>query len=157
MIYITHDLATAYQISDNIIVLYRGAVVEAGAVDLVVKQPQHPYTQQLLSSIPMANSERTWSTADATDTAGLQATERVGCKFAERCPHATSLCLQAAPPLFHTQQYRAVACYLYNSAPRLAAAGLGTAFTPPARLSSGGNTDRAVPPSQPPPVGGRRE
>jgi oligopeptide/dipeptide ABC transporter ATP-binding protein len=138
IIYITHDLATAYQISDNIVVLYRGAVVEAGAVELVVKQPQHPYTQLLVSSIPMASPERTWSTAGGAGAAGLQSAERVGCKFAERCPHTTSQCLQAVPPLFHTQQYRAVACYLYNSAPRLAAAGLGKAFTPPARLSCGG-------------------
>jgi peptide/nickel transport system ATP-binding protein len=138
IIYITHDLATAYQISDNIVVLYRGAVVEAGAVDLVVKQPQHPYTQLLVSSIPMASPERTWTSADGTGGAGLQAVERVGCKFTERCPHAMSQCLQAVPPLFHTQQYRAVACYLYNSAPRLAATDLGQAFTPPARLSCGG-------------------
>ena len=132
IIYITHDLATAYQISDNIVVLYRGAVVEAGAVDLVVKQPQHPYTQLLVSSIPMASPERTWNIAGGPGAVGLQAAKSTGCKFAERCPHATSLCLQAVPPLFHTQPYRAVACYLYNSAPRLAAAGLGQAFTPPA-------------------------
>jgi peptide/nickel transport system ATP-binding protein len=147
IIYITHDLATAYQISDNIVVLYRGTVVEAGAVDLVVKQPQHPYTRLLVSSIPMASPERTWSTADATGVAGLPVAERAGCKFAERCPHAMSLCRQAVPPLFHTQQYRAVACYLYNSAPRLAAAALGTAFAPSAGFSSGGNTERPVPPS----------
>jgi peptide/nickel transport system ATP-binding protein len=132
IIYITHDLATAYQISDNIIVLYRGTVVEAGAVDLVVKQPQHPYTQLLVSSVPMASPERTWSTAGGTGSAGHQSAAGLGCKFAERCPHTTSLCLQAVPPLFHTQPYRAVACYLYNSAPRLAVASLGKAFTPPA-------------------------
>jgi peptide/nickel transport system ATP-binding protein len=51
IIYITHDLATAYQISENIVVLYRGSVAEAGAVELVVKRPEHPYTQPH-SSIP---------------------------------------------------------------------------------------------------------
>src|SRR5919199_3725376 len=45
LVYITHDLTTAYQISDNIIVLYRGSVAEAGDVEQVVKQPKHPYTQ----------------------------------------------------------------------------------------------------------------
>jgi oligopeptide/dipeptide ABC transporter ATP-binding protein len=132
LLYITHDLATAYQISDNIVVLYRGSVVEAGAVDLVVKQPQHPYTQLLISSIPMASPERTWTTEAVTGTAGFQATGGAGCKFADRCPFVTSPCLQAAPPLFHTQQYRAVACYLYNSAPTLAGEELGKAFTTPA-------------------------
>ncbi|HWU38520.1 MAG TPA: ABC transporter ATP-binding protein, partial [Candidatus Acidoferrum sp.] len=59
IIYITHDLATAYQISENIVVLYRGSVAEVGDVELVVKQPQHPYTQLLISSIPVASAERT--------------------------------------------------------------------------------------------------
>src|SRR5262245_3327469 len=62
IVYITHDLATAYQISDRIIVLYRGAVAEAGDVEVVVKRPRHPYTQLLLSSIPLASAERTWLT-----------------------------------------------------------------------------------------------
>ena len=53
VIYITHDLATAYQIAENIVVLYRGAVVEAGDVELVVKDPRHPYTQLLIGSIPL--------------------------------------------------------------------------------------------------------
>src|SRR5262249_59082852 len=60
IVYITHDLATAYQISDNIVVLYRGSVAEAGDVELVVQQPRHPYTQLLLSSIPQASAARTW-------------------------------------------------------------------------------------------------
>src|SRR6202008_760157 len=45
ILYITHDLATAYQIADTILVLYRAAVVEAGEVELVVKAPRHPYTR----------------------------------------------------------------------------------------------------------------
>src|SRR5499433_2047565 len=135
IVYITHDLATAYQISDNIVVLYRGAVVEAGDVELVVKQPRHPYTQLLMSSIPLASAERTWTTESGTPPVGLQATGSAGCTFADRCPHATSPCLQSAPPLFHTERYRAVACYLYHSAPALAMAEMGKAFTTPANLA----------------------
>ena len=52
VIYITHDLTTAYQISENIIVMYSGSVAEAGDIGLVVKQPQHPYTQLLIGSVP---------------------------------------------------------------------------------------------------------
>ncbi|MBP1775424.1 MAG: oligopeptide transport ATP-binding protein appF [candidate division NC10 bacterium] len=62
IIYITHDLATAYQISDNIVVLYRGSVAEAGDVGRVVKAPHHPYTRLLISSIPVASAERNWVT-----------------------------------------------------------------------------------------------
>jgi len=134
LIYITHDLATAYQISDNIVVLYRGSVVEAGDVELVVKQPHHPYTQLLMSSIPLASAERTWTTDSGIGTMGLQAAGSAGCKFADRCSHATSPCLQTAPPLFHTDRCRAVSCYLYDSAPALAVAEMGKAFTGPARL-----------------------
>jgi len=140
LVYITHDLATAYQISDNIVVLYRGSVVEAGDVELVVKQPHHPYTQLLMSSIPLASAERTWTTDSGTSTMGLQAAESAGCKFADRCLRATSPCLQAAPPLFHTDRYRAVSCYLYQSAPALAVTEMGKAFTGPAKLSHGDGT-----------------
>jgi peptide/nickel transport system ATP-binding protein len=138
LIYITHDLATAYQISDNIVVLYRGAVVEAGDVELVVKHPNHPYTQLLMSSIPLASAERTWSTEIGIGTSGLQTSGSAGCKFADRCPHTTSPCLQAVPPLFHTDRHRAVSCYLYQSAPALAVEEMGKAFAGPANLSRGG-------------------
>jgi oligopeptide/dipeptide ABC transporter ATP-binding protein len=121
IVYITHDLATAYQISDTIVVLYRGSVAEAGDVELVVKGPQHPYTQLLLSSIPLATPERTWMTEQATVSTTPQAATDTGCTFAERCPFVESACRETAPPLFQTDRRRAVACYLYRSAPTLAA------------------------------------
>ena len=52
ILYITHDLTTAYHVSDSIIVLYRGSVMEAGDITKVVESPQHPYTQLLINSIP---------------------------------------------------------------------------------------------------------
>jgi ABC-type oligopeptide transport system ATPase subunit len=60
LIYITHDLATAYQISDRIIVLYRGSVVEEGHPEQVVKHPAHAYTKLLISSIPLPDPEHGW-------------------------------------------------------------------------------------------------
>src|SRR6266496_2794057 len=60
IVYITHDLTAAYQISDAIIVLYRGLVAEAGDVDLVVRQPRHPYTQLLINAVPEPNPEHAW-------------------------------------------------------------------------------------------------
>jgi ABC-type oligopeptide transport system ATPase subunit len=60
LIYITHDLATAYQISDRIIVLNRGEVVEEGDPEQIVKHPQHPYTQLLIGSIPLPDPKRRW-------------------------------------------------------------------------------------------------
>src|SRR5246127_902563 len=60
ILYITHDLATAYQVADTIIVMYRAIVAEAGDVERVVKAPQHPYTQLLIGSIPQVSTERSW-------------------------------------------------------------------------------------------------
>src|SRR6266436_3405243 len=60
ILYITHDLATAYQVSDSVLVLYRAHVAEAGAVERVIAAPQHPYTQLLISAIPRAHAARDW-------------------------------------------------------------------------------------------------
>jgi ABC-type oligopeptide transport system ATPase subunit len=60
LIYITHDLATAYQISDRIIVLHQGRVVEAGDPEQVVKHPQHPYTKLLIASVPLPDPNHPW-------------------------------------------------------------------------------------------------
>jgi len=137
IIYITHDLATAYQISEHIVVLYRGSVAEVGDVERVVKRPQHPYTQLLISSIPLASTERTWATESAGTPAGLQAVATGGCKFADRCPSVMGQCLQAPPPLFRTDGYRAVACYLHQSAPALSAGEMGTVFAESSRAATG--------------------
>ena len=63
LIYITHDLTTAYQISDRIIVLYRGEVVESGPPEQIIERPQHPYTRLLIDSIPEADPELRWGDA----------------------------------------------------------------------------------------------
>ncbi len=130
IIYITHDLATGYQISHNMIVLYHGAVAEAGDVAQVVQQPQHPYTQLLMNSIPLAVPERTWR-REATTTAAVikPAAGQMGCKFADRCPHVMPICNETPPALYRTHAQRAVACYLYQDAPPLQNAGLETVFT----------------------------
>jgi ABC-type oligopeptide transport system ATPase subunit len=61
LIYITHDLTTAYQISDRIVVLYRGEVVEEGTPEQIVNHPQHRYTRLLINSIPEPDPERAWA------------------------------------------------------------------------------------------------
>jgi peptide/nickel transport system ATP-binding protein len=114
LVYITHDLTTAYQICENIIVLYRGSVAEAGAVELVVRQPQHPYTQLLIGSIPLPDPNRRWSEEVPAVGFRKQPGDEVGCKFAARCPQVTAVCLEKAPPLFKTDQHRVAACYLYQ-------------------------------------------
>jgi peptide/nickel transport system ATP-binding protein len=131
LIYITHDLTTAYQISDNIVVLYRGSAVEAGDVRHVVKDPQHPYTRLLVGSIPQPDPDHPWQREGlARDSADAAAPEASGCTFADRCPNTMDICLKERPPLFQTQPRRAAACFLYDHAPALNHADLGEVLTP---------------------------
>jgi ABC-type oligopeptide transport system ATPase subunit len=66
IIYITHDLTTAYHVADNIIVLYKGDVVEQGDVESVIRNPQHRYTQLLVDSIPWPNLDQRWGSSIRT-------------------------------------------------------------------------------------------
>jgi oligopeptide/dipeptide ABC transporter ATP-binding protein len=130
ILYITHDLATALQLSENIVVLYRGSVVEAGDVEQIVMSPQHPYTQQLIDSIPRPDPTRAWSgkIAPATSAPGLGPGH--GCKFADLCPYVMEACRAVPPPLFRTEAHRAVACIQYREATTIQAEHLNTVFKP---------------------------
>ena len=68
IVYVTHDLTTAYQISDEIMILYKGNLVEAGDVETVIKNPKHPYTQLLIDSIPEADPGKKWGKLDMEKT-----------------------------------------------------------------------------------------
>jgi oligopeptide/dipeptide ABC transporter ATP-binding protein len=125
ILYITHDLTTAYQISRNILVMYRGEVAEAGDVDLVVKQPQHPYTQLLIQSIPQADPNHPWTHHELpADPARPVVSSVESCKFVNRCPYAMEICRTTRPPHFRTAEHRAVSCFLYQESPRLESADL---------------------------------
>jgi len=132
LIYITHDLITAFQISDNIIVLYRGSVAEAGRAEPVVQQPEHPYSRLLVGSIPQPDPDRVWSAEQPASAVGRGANPAVGCKFAPRCPFAMEMCLENHPPLFQTDDHRVAACYLYRDAPTLPEGPIDQVFVKPA-------------------------
>ena len=131
ILYITHDLATAYQVADSILVLYRAHLAEAGAVEQVVKEPRHPYTQLLISAIPRAHAARDWL-AQADDSGrNSHAPSPDGCCFAERCPHAMPDCLASSPGLYRTEPRRAVACVQYAGHPALPAGNPGAVLSGP--------------------------
>jgi len=132
VLYITHDLTTAYQICNNIMIMYAGQVVEAGSVEQVIRHPKHPYTQLLISSIPLPDINQRWVDMDQLDE-GLSSSEEAprvseGCKFAPRCPHAMSVCWQKRPAYYQPDEYRAVACFLHQAAPELPSADVADAF-----------------------------
>lgn len=97
VIYITHDLATAYYVSDRIAVMFRGNIVEMGPVEDVLMQPKHPYTKLLRESIPEADPDKKWSTKVKLSDTEQQEYLRTGCKFAGRCPEVMDVCKHTMP------------------------------------------------------------
>ena len=114
VIYITHDLATAYYISDHIAIMLRGSVVESGPVEGVLNRPLHPYTRLLRESVPepALNERELWAQRIDLGTTEIREYGRIGCKFAGRCPVAMDICRKADPPDVQTEE-RTVKCYLY--------------------------------------------
>jgi len=97
VLYITHDLATAYYVCDRIAIMFRGNIVEMGTVEQVLMSPRHPYTRLLRESIPEADPKRRWkNTVNLTE---LESEEylRTGCKFAGRCPDVMDICRSVVP------------------------------------------------------------
>jgi oligopeptide/dipeptide ABC transporter ATP-binding protein len=131
LLYITHDLTTAYQVSRNIVVLYRGTVAEVGDVEHVVKNPQHPYTRLLVGSIPLADPAHAWLPEEPPSEIGRRGDGVRGCRFAPRCPAAMEICVETPPPLYQTDEYRAASCYLHRDAPPLPRAEMDRVLAPP--------------------------
>ena len=138
-LYITHDLTTAYQVSDNIMVLYRGTVAETGAVDRVIKNPRHPYTQLLVASIPLPDPERRWGET-VVPAARSEAGDGPdhGCPFADRCPHVMPVCWDNPPPLYRTEAHQAAACFLHRGVESTLAGDISQAFREGAATATGG-------------------
>jgi peptide/nickel transport system ATP-binding protein len=97
VLYITHDLATAYYVSDRIAIMFRGNIVEMGPVEQVLMEPKHPYTKLLRESIPEADPKKRWR--DRVNLSELDHEEylRIGCKFAGRCPDVMDICKNNKP------------------------------------------------------------
>jgi len=131
VLYITHDLTTAYHVSDYILVLYRGSIMEAGDVESIIRTPQHPYTQLLIGSIPWPDLDRVWgediAIIDIEEDTSLES--KVGCKFAGRCPQVMDKCKVSPPPLYWPDDNNRVAsCYLFEDKEILPGNDVGTLF-----------------------------
>ena len=129
VLYITHDLATAYQVSDSILVLYRAHLAEAGAVERVVGAPGHPYTQLLVLAIPRAHATRDWLVQEEDSRPKGLAATTAGCCFADRCPVAMPACLSVHPGFYRTEPRRAIACVQYHDHPILPAGDPGAVLS----------------------------
>lgn len=128
IIYITHDLTTAYQVSENIIVLYRGSIAEVGDVEHVVKDPKHPYTRLLVGSIPLPDPDHAWQKEPEASDSNRGTSTRQGCRFADRCPFVMPICRETVPPLYRPDPHRAAACFLLRDSPIIEPSALATVF-----------------------------
>ncbi|RIK38949.1 MAG: peptide ABC transporter ATP-binding protein [Chloroflexi bacterium] len=109
ILYITHDLSTAYYVSDLIAIMYRGNVVEYGPSSQILRNPAHPYTELLLDSVAKIGEK--WSELVRLPDMETKEYGYVGCKFVGRCPYAREICRQVKPPRVVTEEGREVLCF----------------------------------------------
>ncbi len=117
VVYVTHDLTTAYQICDDILIMYKGSVVEQGNVERVIRDPKHPYTRLLVESIPQMRTDRAWEQGAEELLSIDESTAVTGCKFADRCPQVMDSCHDEHPPAYRINDDRVANCYLYDEMP----------------------------------------
>src|SRR5438128_2547125 len=113
LLLITHDFGIVNQVSDRVLVMYAGTLVETGTREAVLRQPHHPYTAKLLQSIPRGVRHDQWLRV-IRGTVQPATNVIPGCRFAERCDDAAPRCMGAAPALFSAAGGSQVACYLYD-------------------------------------------
>ena len=113
ILYITHDLATAYYVSDRIAIMFRGNIVEMGTVEQVLMKPKHPYSQLLRDSIPEADPKKRKTKAISLSELELEEYMRQGCKFAGRCPDVMEKCKGVIPKDIYIDDML-VKCHKYS-------------------------------------------
>ncbi len=115
-LYITHDLSTAYQIGDQIFILYQGTTAEKGSTINVIDQPHHPYVQLLVDSVPVPDPDVKWEGEIVLPPEEeMRTSVNTGCRFYPRCPKRMDRCLTAQPPLYKVDEIdHQAACYLYD-------------------------------------------
>lgn len=110
MLLITHDLGVVAEMAEKVIVMYAGKVVESAGVQDIFKNPKHPYTRGLLSSMPSLNSVN--KRLNTIEGAVPKPTEfPKGCRFSPRCEFAKKICINSEPPLCNIEG-RSLSCWI---------------------------------------------
>ena len=120
-LFIAHDLALVRHVSDTIAVMYLGRIVEQGPAVEVYERPKHPYTEALLSAIPVPNPQRQRERERIVLRGDIPspAAPPSGCRFHTRCSYAFEPCSTVDPPEFATPDGTTVACHLHTDGPEL--------------------------------------
>ncbi|WP_298928702.1 ABC transporter ATP-binding protein [uncultured Ramlibacter sp.] len=128
-LFISHDLNVVRYMSDRVMVMYLGQVVEIGASEALFSEPAHPYTRALLSSIPSLDPDRRTEQPPLAGDPPDPINPPSGCRFHPRCKHAEVVCAQRSPALLPVAAGQVVACWMHvagsghSAAPVAAACG----------------------------------
>jgi peptide/nickel transport system ATP-binding protein len=112
-VFISHDLNVVRYMSDRVLVMYLGQVVEIGDSETLFKHPAHPYTQALLSSIPTLDPDKRTDKPPLAGDPPNPINPPSGCRFHPRCVHAQAVCSQKMPVLADTAHGQQVACWMH--------------------------------------------
>jgi peptide/nickel transport system ATP-binding protein len=111
-LFISHDLNVVQYVSDDVLVMYLGQVVESGPVDKIYAEPAHPYTAALLSALPALHPKDRKTRAPLEGDPPNPIAPPPGCRFHTRCPYAEAVCGETVPPLADIGDGRHVACHM---------------------------------------------
>jgi oligopeptide transport system ATP-binding protein len=116
-LFISHDLRAVRHISNRIAVMYLGKIVELGDAKTVYAQPQHPYTQALISAVPVPNPkiEKARQRIVLQGDVPSPINPPTGCRFHTRCPQVMPMCRESEPPLQDLGNGHLAACFLHTS------------------------------------------
>jgi len=110
---ISHDLGVIAQSCDHILIMYLGKIVETGTPDQIFHSPKHPYTQALISSIPIADPSKKHTPKPPEGDTPSPMNIPKGCRFHTRCPFVMDKCKEVSPELVAQSDEAEVACFLY--------------------------------------------
>ncbi|MYE01293.1 MAG: ABC transporter ATP-binding protein, partial [Alphaproteobacteria bacterium] len=111
ILFITHDFGVVARMCDRVAVMYAGRIVETGPVREIFDNPVHPYTQALIASVPKLRDQTERLRAIEGQPPALSDLP-VGCRFADRCPHAEPRCLEKYPEAVSVGENHTASCWL---------------------------------------------
>jgi peptide/nickel transport system ATP-binding protein len=119
-LYVTHDLASARYVADEIMVMYAGQIVEQGPVEQVLAEPLHPYTRLLLAAVPDPSKRLDEERIEPSKGVAAAAVDPAdGCRFVSRCPIAVGICSQVTPALVEARPAQIARCHVTAPAPEV--------------------------------------